>query len=135
MNHKRSCLGKGLVERVLPALDPDDARKNLRDLLTDFFLAEHGKGHLDDVPLDEIAAVWKDSDGEGDWAEDVREQRADAEEQGVRRIDRNERRRRAVDPEIPDALAAIVNRRVLPYLRWKESLDLSENAPASEEAT
>lgn len=121
----RSKHGGGVTERPLPEQDAATARGLLGDLLPDFARALRGEGHLDDVPLGEIEAILKDEEGNPeavpDWAEAIRERRARLEEAGRERLGRSERRRRAVDAPIPDDVGEIVRRRVLPYLRWKET--------------
>jgi hypothetical protein len=140
--------GRAITVAKLPPLDRDTARERLQDLMTDFGNALRGIGHLDDVPLDEIAAVLKDHDQQADavkdWADELLDRRGDDEEQGHARYTRDQRRRRAVAPEVPENIGMLVRRRAVPYLEWKAALaesqtTLDANDPGSgtddEEAT
>ena len=130
--------GASIEALPLTPLDGDLARTRLRDLMSDFVRAQRGGGHLDDVPLEEIAAVLKDADGNPDdvpdWGEAVMDRRGDAEEQGQDRYTRDQRRLRAVAPELPGDLDALVRRRVLPYLEWKTALGSDPAGDTDEDA-
>lgn len=124
--------GASLDVKPLPPVDVDTARLRLRDLMSDFLRAQHGDGHLDDVPLEEVAALLKDEGGDPDnvrdWIEGLLERRDEAEEQGQARYTRDQRRRRAIAPELPDNLEALIHRRALPYLAWMTALDNASGA-------
>jgi hypothetical protein len=118
-----------IVSRPLPALASGEARDVLRDLLEGYSRALHGEGRLDDVPLEEIATILDEEGGATDWAEAILERRARAGEDGRERVGRAERRRRAVDPQIPAAINETVDRRVRPYLAWREALSEIPEGP------
>jgi hypothetical protein len=111
-----------IASRPLPARETNEARGVLRDLLESYARALRGEGRLDDVPLEEIAVILQEEGGATDWAEAILERRARMGEDGRERVGRAERRRRAVDPRIPAAIDEVVERRVRPYLAWREAL-------------
>jgi len=124
--------GASITVTPLPPFDAEDARRRLRDLITDFLQAERGSGHLDDVPLDELAVIARNPEGDpvdaADWGDAVLESRGDQEEQGRARFTRDQRRRRAIAPELPRNLDDLVRRRVLPYLEWRDAFAAAKDA-------
>ncbi|HLU69906.1 MAG TPA: hypothetical protein VKZ88_03945, partial [Fibrobacteria bacterium] len=101
------------------------AQKILRDLLGDFSRALRHEGHLDDVPLEMIEGILQDGGAPADseaWRDEITDQRRRNEEAGWERINRSERMRRALDPTLPTDIAAIIERRLQPYISWRNRL-------------
>jgi hypothetical protein len=113
-----------ITVQPLPPMDAAFARETLRDLLTGFSQALRGEGHLEDVPLDAVADVLedgRDADVVGDWSEAVTELRRRAAETGRERVSKQERARRAVDPELSADMRDRIQHRILPYLKWRDN--------------
>lgn len=138
----------GLTASPLPSIidttatagtERDAAREILRDLLGDFARALRNDGHLDDVPLDIIEKILENGEApatSADWNDAITTRRRQAEEARYERVNRPERMRRALDPALPPEIAALIARRVQPYLSWKNRLlARSKKFRAHEDAT
>jgi exonuclease V gamma subunit len=126
-----------ITEYLLPEYDVAQAREILHDLCDDFAAALHGEGHLNDVPLDLIEKVWTEHEKVAelvvDWDESIATRRRQAEETGRERLTLPERKRRAIAPLLPPDLNHIIERRVLPYLKWKNTLTQNNTAAGAYE--
>jgi hypothetical protein len=106
----------------LPRLEIENARRDLRALLGDFSLAPD----LDHLPLGMILKLGDETDPSrpkdgGDWKEAIERRETEDAERSFMLPGLRARTLRALTPKVPDDAGAKIQRRLLPFLRWKDA--------------